>query len=799
MNPFPGLRPFAEKEEQHYFGREPQIDAMLDKLAATHFLAVVGMSGSGKSSLVNCGLRPALHRGILAGAGTVWRMAQFRPGNRPTKAMAAALAEAGVFFNEEPAGPFTPADIIESSLRMSKLGLLDVFQDARLSDDTNLLVVVDQFEELFRYQQIGTPAGEGPRGPDDEVVAFVNLLLEVRGRASGRIYVVLTMRSDFLGECAQFYRLPEAINEGQYLVPRMTRDERRHAIAGPVCVECAEIDPVLLTRLVNDVGANPDQLSILQHALNRTWARWKKDERGGPITLRHYEDIGTMAHALDQHAEKAFAELTLPREREICEKMFKALTDKATDPRGIRRPTSVEALLRLTGAEIEELRKVIDVFRKPSRSFLMPPVPDILAPQAVVDISHESLMRVWDRLRDWADDEARSARTYRRLSETAALHAIGKASLWRDAELDEALNWRERMKPDAAWAERYAPGFPAAMEFLQKSAAERETKQEQERAAALKAARTERTLTWLVSALILTVVVIAALIGKNQLQTKANQLQIQADKAELDKKAAKAQAKVAARGEQTAQIVAVQPYAVAPSDVADPHKVQKSFAALVQISAITATASPIPRADITIEYFKKPTDSEKRLNMALHDLGFHLREVGAQNPRETNCVWYGSAAGKDNVKLVAYTVIRAGLDLQCIQPLSKAHAPNTIQVGHGPKFEDETPFTVDAVKGATLTQLLRNPARSTPDVFGSISSLNPTAREGTINCATQGSPVCGPNGSAYFRFDPNPEPLKAGDHVTFTVYQGPKRFYAEGVTPVTATPAPPQTTTQTPP
>src|SRR5262245_7765366 len=97
-NPFPGLRPFREEEEYLFFGRESQVDAMVNKLAATHFLAVVGTSGSGKSSLVNCGLRPALHRGILARAGTAWRMAQFRPSSDPLRYMARGLAPEGILF-----------------------------------------------------------------------------------------------------------------------------------------------------------------------------------------------------------------------------------------------------------------------------------------------------------------------------------------------------------------------------------------------------------------------------------------------------------------------------------------------------------------------------------------------------------------------------------------------------------------------------------------------------------------------------------------------------------------------------
>jgi dipeptidyl aminopeptidase/acylaminoacyl peptidase len=473
-NPFPGLRPFREDEEYLFFGRERQVDTMIDKIAVTRFLAVVGTSGSGKSSLVNCGLRPALHQGLMANAGTSWRMAQFRPGSNPLRAMARALAKDGVLFKGFESG-LPLDDMIEATLRMSKLGLVDVCEQAQLGQGVNLLVVVDQFEELFRYQRLGAFSANDGQDRSQECFACVNLLLEARANANLPIYIVLTMRSDFLGECAQFPGLPEAINGAQYLVPRMTRDERRAAIAGPVKVARGEISSVLLTRLVNDVGDNPDQLSILQHALNRTCAQWLHDGHGeGPLSLPHYEAIGTMAHALDQHAEEAYGELGSERQQKICEKLFRALTDRGTDSRGIRRPTSFAKLCVLTGSTAAEVTAVIDAFREPSRSFLMPPQSEVLEPDTVIDISHESLMRVWERLKVWADEEAQSAQFYHRISETAALHEVGKAGLWQDPDLQLALDWWKREGPTQAWAERYYPGFERASIFLEKSRAARD-------------------------------------------------------------------------------------------------------------------------------------------------------------------------------------------------------------------------------------------------------------------------------------------------------------------------------------
>ncbi len=268
-NPFPGLRPFETDEYRLFFGREGQSDALLERLERSRFLAVVGTSGSGKSSLVRAGLLPALRGGMMAGAGAGWRVGVARPGHDPFGNLARALAEEGVLASA--GASLAPAEreaIVEAMLRGGSLGLVDAARSARLGSE-KLLVVIDQFEELFRFRAARAATA------DDEASAFVKLLLEAARQREVPVYVVLTMRSDFLGDCAQFQGLPEAINDGQYLIPRMTRDERRFAIVGPVRVARARMTEPLVNRLLNDVGDNPDQLPILQHALMRTWDEWR--------------------------------------------------------------------------------------------------------------------------------------------------------------------------------------------------------------------------------------------------------------------------------------------------------------------------------------------------------------------------------------------------------------------------------------------------------------------------------------------------------------------------------------------
>jgi len=483
-NPFPGLRPFETDEYGLFFGREGQSDALIERLQRSHFLAVVGTSGSGKSSLVRAGLLPALRGGMMAGAGSGWRIAIMRPGSDPIGNLAGALAEKGVLL--EAGGGLPPAEaeaVIEATLRRGSLGLVDAARQARLQDHEKLLVVVDQFEELFRFR-----AARALSSAADDASAFVKLLLEASQQRELSIYVVPTMRSDFLGDCAQFQGLPEAINDGQYLIPRMTRDERRFAITGPVGVKRCKITEPLVNRLMNDVGDNPDQLPILQHALMRTWNYWAVHQRNGePISLEHYEAVGTMADALSQHADEAFNELPDARSQIVAESLFKALTERGADNREIRRPTSLKDICEIAGASSREVITVIEVFRGGGRSFLMPPAGVALQPETVIDISHESLIRNWRRLKEWVNEEALSVRVYRRLAEASVLHREGSEGLAQDPGLQIALEWREKSKPNAAWARRYHPEFETAITFLDDSrnaraaaVAERERQREEQ-------------------------------------------------------------------------------------------------------------------------------------------------------------------------------------------------------------------------------------------------------------------------------------------------------------------------------
>jgi hypothetical protein len=480
-NPFPGLRPFEQHESSLFFGRDEQCDDLLTRLGRRRFVAVVGMSGSGKSSLVRAGLLPALDRGYLPSAGSSWHIAIFRPGSDPvanlTRGLVTRRLPGGAAAEENPDG-------IRRLLEASSLGLAGAARQLLPDTGDSLLIVADQFEEIFRFGRIA-------RTDDavEQAATCVDLLLNASQQEDIPVYVVLTMRSDYLGDCAHFTGLPEALNDSQFLVPRMTRAQLRAAIECPVAVGGAQITPRLVQRLLYEIDEissrtdesrtarqqDQDQLPVLQHALMRMWdVSRAARERGEPIDLPHYEQppVETLRHALDRHAEEVYQALPTDRHRDVARLVFQQLTDRDAENREVRRPTPLGELTAValqtapetvTPADAAVVNDVIAAFAAQGRAFV------VVNAQQDVDISHESFIRKWVRLRHWVERENKSRRVYAKLADVASCWERGEASLYRGPELAEARRWWDQETPTQSWANRYDPRFGVARRFLVKS------------------------------------------------------------------------------------------------------------------------------------------------------------------------------------------------------------------------------------------------------------------------------------------------------------------------------------------
>jgi WD40 repeat protein len=453
-NPFPGLRAFQPGEADRFFGRRQQIDELAAKLADTPFIAVSGASGCGKSSLVLAGLLSELRRRHDEDFDTDWRPVVMRPGNRPIAHLAAPLAAVldGGRGDAPPAGDDAAtaprADALYGQLRLGGLGLVEAVRQSRLPAGARVLVVVDQFEEIFRFKRMADP---------DEASAFVKLLLQAAADPASPVSVVITLRSDTLGACADFRDLPEAASRGGYLVPRLRRDQRKEAIVRPVELRGARIAPRLVQRLLNDVSDDFDDLPIMQHALSRTWQHWARACGGTrPIDLEDYLAVGGAAQALNQHADEACRSLGALGEPDgMVERVFRALTERVAEGTEVRRPLDYAQLCAVCAGDsaqaIEQVGQVVERYRRGDTAFLVPGADRPLADNPVIDISHESLIRQWDRLRGWVLIEAEAASELRDLLREAEAHLHAKGELRRGLDLARARDWQRRHRPNPAW------------------------------------------------------------------------------------------------------------------------------------------------------------------------------------------------------------------------------------------------------------------------------------------------------------------------------------------------------------
>ncbi len=350
--------------------------------------------------------------------------------------------------------------------RQNSLGLVDLARRHLIGDPDNLLLIVDQFEEIFRFRRERQLIDGG-----EEAKAFVNLLLAAAEQTEVPVYVVLTMRSDFLGDCAQFPALPEAFNQNQYLVPRMTRAQRRQSIEGPLEVAGVPIAQRLVQSILSDAGDNPENLPVMQHALMRTFEEWRRDGSAEALDVAHYDLAGRIEGALHQHAEALWSSLS-PEQRVCAASLFRCLTTSESG-RAVRRPAPLAQILRVAGAQENNGRQlvtsVLDTFAAPDCSFLTVDRTGEIGPASVIDISHESLITHWKRLDQWVKEESESADWYKRLVRAAELHAKGQARLWSDPDLHWAWSRRTADGWNPDWAGQYAPGYAEAIAFLEES------------------------------------------------------------------------------------------------------------------------------------------------------------------------------------------------------------------------------------------------------------------------------------------------------------------------------------------
>ncbi|GIQ78671.1 AAA family ATPase [Bradyrhizobium sp. RD5-C2] len=478
LEPYPGLRPFRKDESDIFFGRDDHISEMIVKLSKSHFLCITGSSGCGKSSLARTGLMNHLEAGFLPGQGSDWIFCDLHPGDHPVDNLFRGIADAIVSEVQKDA----ESRAEERSAQIREF-LKDYVITQRRTSDLNtvldlvagigtrpIMILVDQFEELFRYAQSDSEAA----------VNLVEILLKTAA-ANGKIYIVVTIRTDELEKCSRYPGLAHLINDSQFLTPVLDRYQIQQAIEGPITLWGGQILPDLSTWLLNCLEDELDKLPLMQHALRllyaaKTSADGRKDVTIGladftrvfglpeKLDLTSGEGRLALRQTLSDRLTQRYAKL--PSHLKPAARLtFCALTAVDSRNRDIRQPQKLGTLAKIIGASEEDTRAVVRAFVTREEAYLR--YDPHLARDDTVDVTHECILRLWQPLQaEWMADEKRSgenivslarlARDWKGGSEKRSIFDrlfAGIALKW--VARDQYQSWFDKARPSSDWAARY--------------------------------------------------------------------------------------------------------------------------------------------------------------------------------------------------------------------------------------------------------------------------------------------------------------------------------------------------------
>ena len=418
-NPYKGLRAFAEADAADFFGRaaltQQLCERLRDETALARFLVVVGPSGSGKSSVVRAGLVPALRQGALPGSEH-WFIISMLPGTHPLEELEAALLRVAI----------NPPSSLLAQLQEDTRGFLRAVKRVLPeAAGTKLVLIIDQFEEVFTLV-----AGEADR------LHLLNSLHAAATDPGGRVHIIITLRADFYDRPLLYPNFGDMVRQRTEVVLPLTPGELHQAIICPAERAGVTLEADLVATIMNDVGAQPGALPLLQYALTELFER----RTGRRITLDAYNASGGVAGALARRAEALYAELDADQQA-ATQQLFLRLVTPGEGTEDTRRRVPQTELASLVNNE-HTLDAVIDAYGK-YRLLTFDRDPITRGP--TVEVAHEALIRSWRRLRDWLEAGREDLRLQQRLTTAAAE--------WATARRDPSfLATGVRLEQFAGWA-----------------------------------------------------------------------------------------------------------------------------------------------------------------------------------------------------------------------------------------------------------------------------------------------------------------------------------------------------------
>jgi WD40 repeat protein len=620
-NPFIGLRAYKESEGAVFFGRDKQVGELLTSLQTSKLVEITGTAGCGKTSLIQAGLFPALKRGHNGVAGTEWVTCTTRPGRSPIKNLAYALAGNGIL---DPSVKTTPETSlrIENMMRETNTGIIDAYLSSPIAGKKNLLIFVDQLEDLFQYHN---NYADGI-SENNEQNSYLNNLLRASLTPDAAVYIIFSLRSEFLGDLSQFKRLREEINQRDYFIPRFRTTELKEIITSPLASMGYTASPTAIDLLQKDFGSDLRKLPNLQFLLYKCFENIEK--KGSKIIeLQDIEAVGGLEQCFSKDLEAHYESLPLDDKASI-ERIFRSIT-VISPTKGVRNSEKIQNIGFISSVGKEDLFRLLLPFTTPPRQFLetMPIVittvdtniHEVFSESHILSIYNENIFNQWTHLYEWMKSEKESVEMYNRLVGASVRFASGSTGYLRPPDLNLAINWRKEQKPTKAWAKRYNSDFDSAMHYIDAS-----EKSFSDEIAAKENAQKEEIRSYRRRNTIIIIISIAVLLVVSALYLKAKEAHIKAQKegeiAKLAEKVAEEEKRKAVESARLAQ------EEKRNADVAKNEALRdKSIALSAQIEATKSKKSAENSRDYAIIEKQAAEESRKNEVAAKEQMTYSLR------------------------------------------------------------------------------------------------------------------------------------------------------------------------------
>ena len=470
LNPFVGLKPYSKNTSNSYFGREQDVENLLQILQKNKLLTLNGVSGSGKTSLINSGLIPRLQNGFIGQAGKEWSITSFRPGINILLNLSHALTQNNVLKVDSKSNTTDQKYYSEIISNSGSMGVVEIYKRSDIFNKKNLLIIIDQLEDLFKYEKYF----DSSKSEDD------NNLMDIIYRSvtmkNTAIYFLICIETPYLSKLTSYKKLQEIISKSQYAIQNLNQTGINQILENTFKKQNILFDSKVVDLFNQTLKEEISYLPNFQFLLYKLYEKFVlNSSEKSIIDLEDIEDLGGLEHSIAKDFETIFSSSTKENQK-IVSLLFKAISSPQNNT-----DIQYESILNIseyTNSTRVELSKIIKSFKKTFNNLFDVFEPSITGISASANKTYDAKNILtlkyikflnWERYTKWLDEEKTNFKDFKDFSEIAIKKSNNQVGFLKTPVLERAIVWQKNASTNKNWAKKYKLNFEQTINFINES------------------------------------------------------------------------------------------------------------------------------------------------------------------------------------------------------------------------------------------------------------------------------------------------------------------------------------------